>query len=114
MIEGVFKSEVDAYHIAQTNSTLQEYCPEFYGIVNIEKIIDQQGNDISEKFYLDLAYEMEFIIGHFGPHRDQFNCPISKRFQEAGINYMEDCSIVYDEKGNVKKFIDFATTKPST
>lgn len=107
----VFKSEVDAYGAAIADSELRKIVPAFYGIVFVEKIVNECNIDISGEFELDLSYQMQKIEGCFqkihNVPKDQFNF-LKGLFLNAGIEYIEDASVVLDLSGNVRYIVDFA------
>jgi len=108
-INNTFKSEVDAYNIICKNQELQNYIPKFYGQISIDKIIDKNGIEISDKYYLEYAYEMEFIEGTFRKYGNNYTtCNILKAFIEEGVANMKDCSAIIKD-GKPIKIIDFST-----
>lgn len=110
-VNSVFQSEVDAYLIASKNIDLCELIPNFFDTTNVCKIVDQNGSDISNKFYLHYAYMMEHVKGDFvklGYHSENIRRSISERFCSAGILHTSDASITFKD-GVVSKVIDFAT-----
>lgn len=64
-VEQVFKSEVEAYEIASARQDLCGLIPTYFGCVSVQKIIDSAGEDISNNFYLDRAYQMQRIVDKF-------------------------------------------------
>ena len=109
-IEKTFNSEVDAYEIIQKNKDLSKFIPKFYGKVLVDKIISENGEDLSNRFFLNYAYKMEYIEGHFTKHgRNRSRCNVLKSFIAAGVHCVADCSAIFDDNGNPIKIIDFAT-----
>lgn len=109
----VFKSEVDAYEIAKNVPELKHLIPEFFGVSSIDRIEDESGKDISDEFHLDLAYEMEKIDGQFvkanlGKYAELGE--IERLFHLNGIRHTSDIDVL-QEKGAIKRIIDFATEK---
>lgn len=107
----VFESEVQAYEIASSDPHLKAYVPDFYGVVTIDKVIDQKGFDISSSFFCSLAYEMGFVAGPFDGLRKRFSekyPDLAQLFRNAGINYTSDVSVTYDKLGKLDKIVDFA------
>lgn len=110
-IEKVFQYEVDAYKKAtDEKSSIKKYVPEFFGTItgNQKKIVDSFGNDISDKFHLDLAYKMKKIDGDFkkiGLNDEK----LIELFKQEGIKYVRDCSVLIDKDQNILCVIDFAT-----
>ena len=109
-IENTFLSEVEAYKILSSNTELAQYVPKFYNTLVIEKIIDRNGKDISDQYYLDFAFKMEFIEGIFTKYgTDYSECDILKKFVDVGVTYVKDCSVIVDGDKKPIKIIDFAT-----
>lgn len=107
----VFQSEVGAYELAMANPSVSRLVPKFYGRVEIGSVKDHGGNDISEKYFLPLAYQMELLPGPFykmsSPLVRNGN-QIQSIFIAAGIYHIIDASASIDESGQVLKVIDFA------
>ena len=111
-IEKTFNSEVDAYEIIQKNKDLSKFIPKFYGKVLVDKIISEDGEDISSNYFLNYAYKMEYIEGVFDKYGSNYNkCNILKSFIEAGVHDVADCSAILDNDGKPTKIVDFATEK---
>ena len=109
-IKNTFLSEVAAYKILSSNLKLNKYIPKFYNTLKIEKIIDRDGKDISENYYLDFAFKMEFIEGTFTKYSAGYSaCEILNKFVESGVKYVKDCSVIVDDNNQPIKIIDFAT-----
>lgn len=109
-VERVFASEVEAYRIAGSSAHLKELVPDFFGPTTVEGVLSSNGCDISGQFYLDLAYRMERIFGHFckinsvaGASREN----VKQWFRDAGIRHMNDASVVCEGEA-ILKVIDFA------
>lgn len=109
-VDNVFKSEVQAYKLIELSDTLKKITPNFYGTVKISSIFDENGMDISDNFYLDKAYQMEYVEGVFekiGSFDGNIRTLIFSIFDEAGIKYVKDASIIFKDN-EVKCVIDFA------
>lgn len=111
-VKNVFNSEVEAYKIASQNKLLSQYIPKFFGECKIEKVFDEYGNDISDKFVLECAYEMELITdtiisNQSGYGRKNYEY-IMKIFKDEGIYHLSDIAYTLDEEDNINKIIDFA------
>lgn len=108
----VFKSEVKAYELAQASERVKSLVPNFYGEVIIDNVLDEDGNDISDRFYLSMAYTMSFEEGTFRKislvSEIEYN-RIRADFVGLGINYFKDSSVTVDKNGSINKIIDFAT-----
>lgn len=108
----VYESEYTAYELAGKDKEASQLVPEFYGKPDIEKIIDEDGNDITHKYYTDLAFSMSYEEGLFVKfsqvNNDERN-RVLKIFNSIGIRYLTDCSVLINNSGKVVKVIDFAT-----
>ncbi len=107
----VFENEIKAFNLANKDEIFKSYIPNFYGKIKIQKIIDGKGNDISQDFYLDLNYKMEFIDGGFvkwnsiGPSNKK---EITAHLNRLKISHYLDSSVIVDHEGNIQKIIDFS------
>lgn len=111
----VFEAEVEAYEIAINHSDLMRYVPSFYGKVTVDQVIDKNNFDISSEYYCHLAYEMSFVSGRFFDIKNAFSSDhsdLAKLFDQAGIKHLSDVSATFDECGEIKKIVDFATNYP--
>lgn len=113
-IKETFESEVLAYNIAIKNDDLKKYIPNFYGkCEEIEKIHSEDGEDISNQYYLNCAYTMEYIDDKFMKNNcylvDQKNKEeIFKLFKDSEIMYLIDSSVSINHGGQIVCVIDFA------
>jgi hypothetical protein len=115
-IAAVFDAEVRAYEIATSEAELRQYVPDFFGHCAAGVIVDHTGNDVSQTFLLDYAFEAEFIDGKFiksGLVGDQLHHVIGL-FKKNGIRHLIDMSVCFYEDGSVRKVIDFATEQYET
>lgn len=103
----VFYSEVAAYQIAMGNDILNLITPKFYGITRCTSVLDQNNADISSKYYLNLAYQMEAIDGIF-VETGVSDPDIEGIFHNAGIAYTKDYATIM-KNGKIIYVIDFAT-----
>ncbi|KAB7703682.1 hypothetical protein GBN33_00035 [Plesiomonas shigelloides] len=74
-------------------------------------ILEQNGIDVTENYFTEFSYSMEFIDGNFrklGEINSLEAERVSKLFSDHGINYTSDSSAVLDSNGKVFKLIDFA------
>lgn len=109
-VDNVFKSEVEAYKLIELSDTLKKITPNFYGTVEISSIFDENGMDISDNFYLDKAYQIEYVEGDFkkiGNFDINIKDQIFSIFNKEGIRYVQDASVIF-ENNEVKCVIDFA------
>ncbi len=109
----VFNSEYSALELAQADKSLAQLvaAPPF-NRTSISRVLNEHGECISELFYLDLAFEAEYIDGKFtkfGSALDASNRQeIQGQFSEAGIKHTLDAQVkVLDNK--IVKVVDFAT-----
>jgi len=110
--KNVYESEVKAYKLAESKEELKPYIPIFYGQEPSIEIFSKNGENISEKYFCDFNYKIELVEGEerkFGTITGDAAHYFPKLFLKAGINYYKDSSVFLDDKGNIKKFIDFAT-----
>lgn len=105
----VMQSEVSAHEAIQNNTTfLKELTPKYYGQVTIETIFDENGQDISNDFFLNLAYKMEYLQGRFMKNPNLYqNACVSEEFKRLNIKFIADCSCI-ENNGQIEKIIDFA------
>ncbi len=113
-VEKVFKSECNAYDIAEHHEDAKILIPEYHGEVkeNIT-IINKKGCNISDCFFTEFAYKMSYEHGTFFKFSKE-KCGeeyerVKKIFYRIGINYLEDSSVTLGPNGEIKKIIDFAT-----
>lgn len=59
----VCDSEIEAYQTATEYVELNEIIPVFYGSVEIEKILDKNGKDVSSYFLIKKNYSLERLYG---------------------------------------------------
>lgn len=106
-----YEAETQAFEIASADEHLRKLVPEWYGRRTAQVVVDQNGKDVSDEFYPDLAFEAEFISGtfqKFGAISSKEQERIAALFVERGITYVKDMSLVLSD-GRVHKAIDFAT-----
>jgi len=58
-----FGYELEANQIADGDETLRNYIPRFHGQVKVAKVIDTDGKNISDQFFLDNCYSLDLIQG---------------------------------------------------
>ncbi len=110
--KNVFNSEVKAYELASKDTGASLITPTFFGKHSVEKIIDANGNDITNQYFTDLVYILSYEIGLFLkysviPETEQ-NL-IKNTLKPLGINYLIDCSVSLTPNNKVSFVIDFAT-----
>ncbi len=104
-------SEIKAYELAKAEKKLSCYIPRFYNSIPLEKIEDEAGNDLSDQYFLDVNYKMEFIKGEFikiGNFQNEKTKKLCQAFIDIGIKHIEDASVVLDSDGKIKKVVDFS------
>jgi hypothetical protein len=110
-----FGYELEAYKIAASDETLRNYIPRFHGQLQVTKVIDTDGTDISGRFFLDHCYCLDLIQGpetKIGAvmggiaHIER----MVKEFHERGVMYLEDASVFFAADEAKTKVIDIATT----
>ena len=112
-VANVFESEVKAYQLVQQSSELKKITPDFFGMVTIDAIYSLEGKNVSEDFYLNKAYKMTYLNGEFiklgeiNINEDE-KCKLITNFNDVGINYIKDSSVIIDETNQIKYIIDFA------
>jgi hypothetical protein len=112
-----FQSEVDGYKAVMSSADARRLVPEFKGIVNISRVLNAAGNDISDGYLLDCCFAMELLAGNFRKlfisgkpivPEDEAN-RVVRTLREVGIHYLIDASVRVDPtKEKVEKIIDFA------
>lgn len=110
-VTNVFESEVKAYEVAAAHSKLVSLIPSFYGKVQVEKIVDANGADISAGYYLDRAYQMQRVSGEFvklGSLHFNDSREIRELFIDVGIRHISDASVVLGVNEKIECVIDFA------
>lgn len=108
----VFHSEISAYELASRDMEASHLTPKFMGSVQIESVIDGLGNDVTDRYYQDLAYIMSYERGPFyklNTIGENERRRVTKIFGHLGIEYLLDCSASLGENGEVRCIIDFAT-----
>lgn len=104
-----FKTEIAAYVAAIGHDEVRELVPAFWGAIASPPILDDQGVDRSDHFYLDLCYELDLVEGHFqkfGVLPTSTQEELRRKFQGAGIHAIVDASVATVPDGSMK-VIDF-------
>ena len=104
-----FASETEALQIANASKNLEELVPEYFGLVDVEAVLDERGSDITNRYLTELSFEMEFIEGRFQKlgaiGGSEYN-RIVELFAKEKIFYVKDAGAIL-ENGSVTKIIDF-------
>lgn len=111
-VRAVFKAEVDAYGLAASSAVVSDLVPENFRRCSPERVINNQGQDVTGEFFIDLAFEANFVEGVFkkiGAICSAEASRVRRLFQDAGIHHTNDMSVTVDSGGVILKGIDFAT-----
>jgi len=109
-----FLAEVDAYKILKTHANLQKHTPIFHGVVEISKITDCTGLEVSHQFMLDCCYVLSLCQGE----DTKLKSPLSvedyllqfvAQLKAVGIAHTDDCSVFNRKNKDDFVLIDFAT-----
>jgi len=122
----VFKTEIKAYYLVQKSSLLKAHTPKYFGVITADKVFDKDSN-VTYQYLTDCCYKIEFIDGCVNklyglsvmknllePMEKKLNfklVDILKEFQQYKINYINDASVIYNDKEF--KIIDFGTEDPN-
>lgn len=93
-----FNSEAEAYRIASSTDELNEVTPEFYGVISIEGVT-RDGEDISDRYLLDCALEIEYLSGNevkYAAVRSEYP-EVENKLKDNGIYYTLDMSAFVSE-----------------
>lgn len=107
----VFESEAGAYERASAITALSLLVPGGFQRCPPQRVIDGAGDDISQEFFSDLAFEADFIDAPFvkgGSLVSDDLQRVRELFRAAGINHTSDISVALTCNGRVSKVIDFA------
>ncbi len=112
----VFASEVEALARAASDKQLAKYCPLFHGSVVVALVLGESGQDVSSRYHLTLAYEMELIpwcgeerkFGSFDGTDDWLEFEhVAALFAGAGIDHVGDATVL-NWRSDSPRIIDFA------
>jgi hypothetical protein len=110
-----FSYELKAYEIASADETLRNFIPVFHGQIQVTRVVDTDGTDISDRFFLDHCYALNEVEGPEKKILQQYGRlehvkRMVREFHVRGIRYLEDASIFFAEEPDKMKVIDIATT----
>lgn len=116
----VFETQFEAFKLVQSSKILKKHTPEFFGAVEIQKVIIEN-HDLTQYFLPHCCLSMQYIIGGCEKYilfKDlcvEMNMRknlerIEAEFNSVGVGYLEDSSIIVTDLEI--KFIDFATIDP--
>lgn len=105
-----FESELAAYLLLKTHPNLTKYAPELYrSRCGDFRVINGNGLDKTREYYSMFNYEMEYCRLDFvkiGALPCEDTRLICEKFKGAGIHYLKDASIGFDQMDE-PKLIDF-------
>lgn len=104
-----FESENDAYSKACATMELEALVPQLHGKPETFAVIDGDGTNVSNEFYLDFTLELDFIEGEFrkiGEAGADERKRIMDLFMANGVHYVSDASAIIED-GKIVKVIDF-------
>ena len=110
-----FAAQCDAYHRAAGDTIMRKHVAEYYGPGNVERVVDEDGSDVSDRYSLGACYIVERLYGPELKVNDEHirsNCPyvfdVRRRFGDFGID-TSDASVFFYDDHNRFKLIDFET-----
>lgn len=111
----VFEDEVKAYGLACSAPELKGHVPEFFGPQAVSNVLDNACNSIASRYVLDRCYSMEWVDGPVDKlnqqkYRHPYLEALEKRFQNAGIWYTRDASVINAQDEQRAVLIDFGTS----
>lgn len=111
-VRSVFRAEIDAYDVAASSEEVSSLIPGNFQLFAVDQVTDKQGKDVTGEFFSDLAFQTDFVKGHF--HKiaviDRAEASRVRRlFREVGIYHTSDMSVTVGAEGRILKAIDFAT-----
>ncbi len=105
-LDKVFEMEKSALVLANKTPELARFVPAYYGEVKVSEVIDKNGQDISYKFHLDMAFEMEFIDGKSIKQPNSESSKLRELFAQYGIYGTDDMDCFYGPEGTIVKVVD--------
>src|SRR6266545_5897042 len=114
----VFEAEVAAHRIAAATPALVKYVPAFYGTEPVAAVVDENGNDVSRGYWLELCYVTARLAddpderkfgSFFNAEEWHLMRPLEELFEAAGIDHLGDASVLHWRSGN-PVLIDFAVS----
>lgn len=64
-VRSVFRAEVDAYDLPASSAEVSSLIPGNFQVVALDQVTDKQGKDVTDELFPDLAFQTEFVKGHF-------------------------------------------------
>ncbi len=111
-VGAVFRAETDAYGLARSSAEVSVLIPRNFRICNLGRVTDRHGQDVTDEFLPDFAFETDFVQGCFhkiGGIGGTNASRVHQLFHEAGIRHTIDMSVTVNADGIIVKAIDFAT-----
>ena len=107
----VYAAETEALVRGNSLDDVRSLVPCYFGPRTDVVVTEDGGKDVSDEFFADLNYEMEYVEGHFqkiGSIDRKASDPVRALFRSVGIAHTVDASVILDTEGKVTKVIDFA------
>jgi hypothetical protein len=108
-----FESESAAYRRAAADSWLRQHTATYYGALEIDDILGEDGESVGSMYALDCCYRIELLAGDERKfltaglrEANEHLREAERRFLETGIN-LRDSSVFNGEDAERFKFIDF-------
>jgi len=111
-VRAVFRAEADAYRLARSSAEVSVLIPGNFRIYTLGQVTDKHGQDVTDEFFPDFAFETDFVEGCFhkiGGIGGTDASRVHQLFHEAGIHHTIDMSVTFNADGIIVKAIDFAT-----
>jgi hypothetical protein len=116
VLTAVWDAECSAYELLRTNPELSLYVPGNFARVQVDRIIDEDGRSLSEKYLLSCAFSMDRISGQAQKLGELYGTPgfdaidaIVDRMISAGVKTVPDGSVFIPGKNAAFTIIDFGT-----
>jgi hypothetical protein len=110
----MFEDECIAYELASGSADLVRHVPQFFGAKVVSDVLNDSRSSVADEYVLDRCYCMQWVEGPVAKlYAKKGALPyleaLERKFQDAGIKYTRDASVInsYDEQNVV--FIDFGT-----
>jgi len=110
-----FTAQCDAYVRAAGDTIIGRHVAEYYGACSVERVLDADGVDVTNRYFLDACYGIERLYGPDLKVNDEeilSNCAyvfeIRRRFEDFGID-TSDSSVFFFNDPDRFKLIDFET-----
>lgn len=111
----IFEAQYDAYLRASSHAILRKHTPEFFGVIDIDNLIDADGQPIGEGYHVSACYCIEKLVGpeqKVGSDLIVQGYPyvfeMRRQFGNNGIDTADSSVFCYDDPEKFK-LIDFRT-----